>query len=92
MYNLKVQYLNSTINVPFLVGDIRKLMELTIESTSASYYPGNDVILDLLVTSVRESTGTITITDPTGNTTNIQFPVNSIDSKLITYQHHQKVQ
>ena len=82
LYNLKVQYFNSIVNVPFLIGDIRKLMELTIESNSASYYPGDDVILDLLVTSVRESTGTITITDPAGNTTNIQFPVNSIDSKL----------
>jgi len=82
LYNLKVQYFNSTVNIPFLVGDIRKLMELTIESASASYYPGDDVMLDLLVTSVKESTGTITITDPTGNTTNIQFPVNSIDSKL----------
>lgn len=82
LYNLKIQYFNSTVNVPFLIGDIRKLMELTIESKSASYYPGDDVILDLLVTSVKESTGTITITDPTGNTTSIQFPVNSIDSKL----------
>ncbi len=82
LYNLKIQYFNSTVNVPFLLGDIRKLMELTIESRSASYYPGDDVILDLHVTRVKESTGTITITDPTGNTTNIQFPVNAAVSTL----------
>ncbi|MDE1845267.1 MAG: hypothetical protein KGI10_08075 [Thaumarchaeota archaeon] len=82
LYNLKIQYFNSTVNVPFLLGDIRKLMELTIESKSTSYYPGDDVILDLLVTRVKESTGIITITDPTGNTTSIQFPVNAVHNKL----------
>lgn len=82
LYNLKIQYFNSTVNIPFLLGDIRKLMEVSAQSRAATYYPGDNVVLDLLVTRVKESTGVITITDPSGNTTSIQFPVNAVHSKL----------
>ena len=82
LYILKIQYFNSTINIPFLLGDIRKLMEVSVQSKVATYYPGDDVVLDILVTRVKESTGVITITDPSGNTTSMQFPINSAYSKL----------
>ncbi len=82
LYNLKIQYFNSIVNIPFLLGDIRKLMEVSVQSKASTYYPGDDVVLDLLVTRVKESTGVITITDPSGNTTSIKFPVNSAYSKL----------
>lgn len=82
LYNLKIQYFNSTVNIPFLLGDIQKLMEISVQSETATYHPGDDVMLDLLVTRVKESTGVIIIKDPSGNTTSIHFPVNSAYSKL----------
>lgn len=82
LYKLKIQYFNSVVEIPFLLGDIRKVMDVSIQSKAATYYPGDNVILDLLVTRVTQSNGVITITDPSGNTTSIQFPVNSAYSKL----------
>ncbi|HXU95401.1 MAG TPA: hypothetical protein VFP45_03095, partial [Candidatus Nitrosotalea sp.] len=82
LYKLKVQYFNSVVEIPFLLGNIQKLMQVSIQSKTASYYPGDDVTLDLLVTRVTQSAGVITITDPSGNTTSIQFPVNSVHSTL----------
>ncbi len=82
LYKLKIQYFNSVKYVPFLLSDINKLMEISVNSKALTYYPGDDVVLDLFVTRVKESTGSITITDSTGNTTNIQFPVNSTHNEL----------
>ncbi|MHB8601257.1 MAG: NHL repeat-containing protein [Nitrosotalea sp.] len=82
LYKLKIQYFNSVMYVPFLLGDIHKLMELSVQSKTSTYHLGDDVILDLFVTNVKESTGIVTITDPTGNTTSLQFPVDAIHSQV----------
>ncbi len=82
LYKLKIQYFNSIKEVPFLLGDIHKLMVVSAHSKTSTYYPGDDVVLDLLVTRVKESTGVVTITDPSGNTTSMKFPVNAAHSEI----------
>ncbi len=72
LYKLKIQYFNSVSEIPFFLGDINKLMEISV-TNSATYYPGNDVTLDLILTRLTESSGTVKITDPLGNTTTSQF-------------------
>jgi sugar lactone lactonase YvrE len=82
LYKLKIQYFNSIKEVPFLLGDIHKLMVVSAYSKTSTYNIGDDVVLDLLVTSVKESTGTVTITDPSGNTTSIEFPVTAVHNEI----------
>ncbi|MGI0065951.1 MAG: hypothetical protein ACREA5_04525, partial [Nitrosotalea sp.] len=82
LYKLKIQYFNSVKYIPFLLGDINKRMEISVHSQTSTYYPGDDVILDLHVTSVKESTGVLTITDPSGNTTSKELSVNAIHSQI----------
>lgn len=82
LYKLRIQYFNSVIDIPFLLGDIHKLMELSV-SNSATYYPGNDVTLDLILTKLTELTGTVKITDPLGNTTSSQFYPHSVHDTIV---------
>ncbi len=82
LYTLKVRYFNSTITVPFLLGDIHKLMELSVKN-SDTLYPGNDITFELLMSRVTDSTGTIKITDPLGNTTNTQFSPQSVHYTIV---------
>ncbi|HET7336463.1 MAG TPA: hypothetical protein VFJ23_01055 [Candidatus Nitrosotalea sp.] len=82
LYKLKVQYFNSVSETPFLLGDINKLIALSIKH-AATYYPGNDVSLDLIFTKLTESTGTVKVTDPLGNTTNTQFHPQSVHDTIV---------
>ncbi len=93
LYQLKIQYFNSVKYVPFLLGDINKLMEISIDN-SPTYYPGNPVTLDLIFSKLTSSSGTIKITDPLGNTTSSQFypqsihyilPLNNLPKTIGTY-------
>jgi len=77
LYNLKIQYFNSVKYVPFLLGDINKLMEISV-TNSATYYPGSNIGLGLTFSKLTESSGTIKITDPLGNTTSSQFYPQSV--------------
>ncbi|MDH2907803.1 MAG: hypothetical protein PXX83_06905 [Candidatus Nitrosotalea sp.] len=77
LYKLKIQYFNSVKYVPFLLGDINKLMDISVEN-SATFYSGNQVGLDLIFSKLTESSGTIKITDPLGNTTSSQFYPQSV--------------
>ncbi|MDE1839730.1 MAG: hypothetical protein KGH87_07410 [Thaumarchaeota archaeon] len=77
LYKLKIQYFNSVKYVPFLLGDINKLMDISVES-SATFYSGNPIGLDLIFSRLTESSGTIKITDPLGNTTSSQFYPQSV--------------
>ncbi|SMH72119.1 NHL repeat-containing protein [Candidatus Nitrosotalea okcheonensis] len=77
LYNLKIQYFNSVKYVPFILGDINKLIDISVEN-SATFYSGNQVELDLIFTKLTESSGTIKITDPLGNTTSSQFYPQSV--------------
>ena len=90
LYKLKIQYFNSIFEIPFLLGDIHKLMEISAR-TSATYYEGDNVILDLIFTSVKESTGILKITDPSGNTTSRQFYVDSVHTVLTLNDTSEKI-
>jgi len=82
LYKLKIQYFNAVSEMPFLLGDTNKLMELSINN-SPTYYPGSDVTLDLIFTRLTESTGTVKITDPLGNTTSTQFHPQSVHDTIV---------
>ena len=82
LYKLKVQYFNSFIEVPFLLGDIHKLMEISTQ-TSATYNQGSDVTIDIILTRLTQSTATLKITDPLGNTTSNQFHPHSVHDTLV---------
>lgn len=82
LYKLKIQYFNAVSETPFILGDINKLMELSI-TNSPTYYPGNDVTLDLIFTRLTESTGTVKVTDPLGNTTSTQFYPQSVHDTIV---------
>jgi len=81
LYKLKVQYFNSVKYVPFILGDINKLIDISVKN-SATFYPGNQVWLDLVFSKLTESSGTIKITDPLGKTTSSQFYPQSVHYTL----------
>jgi uncharacterized protein YjiK len=82
LYKLKVQYFNSVVEIPFLLGDINKFMALSTQ-TSATYYQGSDVTIDIIFTRLTQSTATLKITDPLGNTTSNQFNPRSVHDTLV---------
>lgn len=82
LYKLKIQYFNSIKEVPFLLGDIHKLVELSVKN-SATFYSGSDVTLELTFSRVTGSTGTVKTTDPLGNTISTQFYPQSVHDTLI---------
>jgi sugar lactone lactonase YvrE len=81
-YKLRIQYYNVNVEVPFLVGDIRKLMTVFLQTDKQLYNEGDSVNLHLIFTRVKESSGVMKITDPSGNTTTQTFPVNSVNTNL----------
>jgi sugar lactone lactonase YvrE len=82
LYKLKIHYFNSVTEIPFILGDIHKLMELSVKNPD-KLYPGSDLTLDLVFSRITDSTGTIKITDPRGNTTNIQFSPQSVHDTIV---------
>jgi sugar lactone lactonase YvrE len=81
-YKFRVQYYNLSVEVPFLVDDIKNLMTVLLQMDKQSYNQGDSVNLHLLFTRVVESSGVIKITDPSGNTTTSTFSVNSVNTNL----------
>lgn len=81
-YKLRIQYYNIIVEVPFLVEDVRKLMTIFLQTDKQSYNMGDSVNLHLLFTRVKDSSGVMKITDPSGNTTTRTFPVNSVNTNL----------
>jgi len=83
LYKLRIQYYNTIVEAPFLLGDISKLMEIAAQTNSATYTQDDNIILDLVFTRVKESTGTLKITDPAENVTSDQFHVESVHTSLV---------
>lgn len=81
-YNVKIQYYNVITQVPFLVGDINKLIAISATTDKQVYYQGDSVDLNLHFSKVVESMIAIKITDPLGNTTKTNFPVSSQNTNL----------
>ena len=90
LYKLKIQYFNSVVNAPFLLGDINKLMELSVKSQD-TYYQGSDITFDLLFTRLTQSTATMIITDPSGNTNSSQFHPRSVHDTLVLKNFSKKI-
>jgi sugar lactone lactonase YvrE len=81
-YKFRIQYYSLSIEVPFLIDDVRNLMTIFLQTDKQTYDTGDDVNLHLLFTKVKESSGTMKITDPLGNTTTHTFPVTSVNTNL----------
>ena len=81
-YKFKIQYYNLSIEVPFLIDDVRNLMTIFLQTDKQTYHIGDGVNLHLLFTRVKESSGIMKITDPLSNTTTSTFPVTSVNTNL----------
>ncbi len=81
-YKFRIQYYNVFVEVPFLVDDVRKLMTIFLQTDKLGYDVGDSVNLHFLFTRVKESSGIMKVTDPSGNTTTFTFPVNSVNTNL----------
>ncbi|MBI3640038.1 MAG: hypothetical protein HY223_06960 [Thaumarchaeota archaeon] len=81
-YKFKIQYYNLSIEVPFLIDDVRNLMTIFLQTDKQTYHIGDGVNLHLLFTRVKESSGIMKITDPLSNTTTRTFPVTSVNTNL----------
>ena len=81
-YKLKIQYYNISVEVPFLIEDVRNLMTVFLQTDKQEYAMGDIVNLHLLFTRVKESSGIMKITDPLGNSTSHTFPVTAINTNL----------
>lgn len=90
LYKLKIQYFNSFLEVPFLLGDIQKFMELSVQH-STSYYQGSDVTFNFLFTRLTQTYGTVKITDPSGNITTTQFQPHSIHDTIVLKNASKKI-
>lgn len=90
LYKLKIQYFNSFVEVPFLLGDIQKFMELSIQN-SPTYYQGSDITFNFLFTRLTQTYGTLKITDPSGNVTTTQFQPQSVHDKIVLKNNSKKI-
>jgi len=81
-YKFKIQYYNISVEVPFLIDDIRNLMTVFLQTDKQEYAMGDSVNLHLLFTRVKDSNGVMKITDPLGNTTSHTFSVTSVNTNL----------
>ena len=82
LYEFKVQYYNKVVEVPFVLGEYRKFMDISAQTDKGSYLVGEDVNFNFLFTRVKESGGILKITDPAGNTITHPFQVYSVNTDL----------
>ena len=82
LYEFKVQYYNKVVEVPFVLGEYRKFMDISAQTDKGSYLVGEDVNFNFLFTRVKESGGILKITDPVGNTITYPFQVYSVNTDL----------
>ncbi|MDE1829992.1 MAG: hypothetical protein KGI25_06700 [Thaumarchaeota archaeon] len=83
LYKLRVQYYNTIVEVPFLLGKYSELMQVSAQTDKSTYRLGDIINMELLFTRVTQSEGTLKITDPSGNVTTHQFQVFSVHTHLI---------
>ena len=83
LYEFKVQYFNKVVEVPFVLGDYRKFMDISVQTDQGAYLVGENVNFNLLFTRVKESEGILKITDPVGNSTTHPFQVDSVNTPLV---------
>ncbi len=83
LYKLNVQYYNTVVQVPFLLGKYSDLMQISTQTDKSTYQVGDVINMELLFTRVTQSNGTLTITSPSGSVTTHQFHVYSVDTPLV---------
>jgi len=82
LYKIRVQYYNTVTEVPFLVGKFSEFLLLASHTDKSTYQTGDVVNMGISVTRVTQSSGTLKITDPSGNSTTRQFEVSSTHTSL----------
>lgn len=90
LYKLKIKYFNSFVEIPFLLGDMHKFMELSVQN-SDTYYQGSDITLNFLFTRLTQTYGTLKMTDPSGNITTTQFQPHSIHDSIVLKNVSKKI-
>ncbi|MFZ1077063.1 MAG: hypothetical protein WAN47_06510 [Nitrosotalea sp.] len=83
LYKLNIQYYNTVVQVPFLLGKYSDLMKVSAQTDKSTYQVGDVVNMELLFTRVTQSGGTITITGPSGDVTTHKFRVYSVHTPLV---------
>ncbi|MGB9003697.1 MAG: hypothetical protein WCC52_07830, partial [Nitrosotalea sp.] len=83
LYKLNIQYYNTVVQVPFLLGKYSDLMQVSTQTDKSTYQAGDVVNMELLFTRVTQSNGTLTITTPSGVATTHQFRVYSVHTPLV---------
>src|SRR5579872_2404834 len=82
-YKFKIQYYNLSVEVPFLIDDIKNLMTIFLQTDKQGYDMGEGVNLHLLFTRVKDTSGVIKVTNPLGNTESHTFSVTSVNTNLL---------
>ncbi|MGI0087044.1 MAG: PEFG-CTERM sorting domain-containing protein [Nitrosotalea sp.] len=83
LYKLRIQYYNTVVQVPFLLGKYSDLMKVSTKTDKSTYQVDDVVNMELLFTRVTQSNGTLTITGPSGSVTTHQFRVYSVHTPLV---------
>lgn len=83
LYKLNIQYYNTVVQVPFLLGKYSDLMKVSTQTDKSTYQVGDVVNMELLFTRVTQFNGTLTITSPSGSVTTHQFRVYSVHTPLV---------
>lgn len=82
LYKLNIQYYNTVVQVPFLLGKYSDLMQVSTQTDKSTYKVGDVVNMELLFTRVTQLGGTLTVTDPSKNIITHQFRVDSVHTIL----------
>ncbi|MGI0101727.1 MAG: 6-bladed beta-propeller, partial [Nitrosotalea sp.] len=83
LYKLRIQYYNTVVQVPFLLGKYSDLMQVSTKIDKSTYQVDDVINMELLFTRVTQSNGTLTVTDPSGSITTHQFRVYSVHTPLV---------
>ncbi len=83
LYKLSIQYYNTVVQVPFLLGKYSDLMQVSTQTDKSTYKVGDVVNMELLFTRVTQLGGTLTVTDPSKNIITHQFRVDSVHTTLV---------
>ncbi len=83
LYKLKIQYYNTVTEIPFLLGKYSEFMSVSSHTDKSAYKVGDVINLELSVTRVTQSDGTLKITGPSGNVTTQKFQVDSVHTPLV---------
>lgn len=83
LYKLNIQYYNTVVQIPFLLGKYSDLMRISTQTDKSTYQVDDVINMELLFTRVTQSNGTLIITGPSRDVTTHQFRVYSVNTPLV---------